>query len=541
MKRGEIPRKSWKNIIDLTSRAKLEARSETAAASFTEPDPPLPEASLATLPPALVRSVEEAGWADLMPVQRKAIPYLLAGRDMIVQSRTGSGKTGAFLLPLFERLDESLLRPQALILSPTRELARQIYDEFERIKGDRGLSAVSIYGGVRYGPQLDKLAAGAQVVVGTPGRILDHLQRRTLTLDAVRAFVMDEADEMLSMGFFPDMMAMRGYLPKDRQSCMFSATIPGRVKTLAHEFLRDPGFLSLSTGNVSVDTIAHRYYRVESMQKDRTLVRLIELENPESAIIFANTRREVEYLGTFLSNYGYDAASLSGDLTQKAREQVMKRVRAGRLRFLVATDVAARGIDISDLSHVFMYNMPADQEYYVHRAGRTARAGKTGISITLATIEDETNLKRTAHKYGIEMQRDELPTDADVEARVNERMTVTLEARYRTKSNLNRERMRRFLPMVEELAREEPELLAMLVDDLYHNALHGTSDRPIEVEEESDEYYPDADVRTEAAPPAGATGDRPDKKRKKRKKRRPGAAPDGASPSATPNEPAPNE
>ncbi len=517
MSRGEIPRKPWKNVIDLTSRAKREARDAETAASFVEPDDALPEVTLAGLPPALAGAVRAAGWPDLMPVQRKAIPYLLAGRDMIVQSRTGSGKTGAFLLPLFDRLDDTLARPQALILSPTRELARQIFDEFERIKGERGLKAVAIYGGVRYGPQLDKLAAGAQVVVGTPGRVLDHLQRRTLSLDHCRAFVLDEADEMLSMGFYPDMMAMRSWLPKERQSCMFSATIPPRVKALAHEFLRDPGFLSLSTGNVSVDAIEHRYYRVDPMQKDRTLVRLIELENPESAIIFANTRREVEYLGQFLSNYGYDAASLSGDLSQKAREAVMRRIRSGRLRFLVATDVAARGIDISDLSHVFMFNMPDDQEYYVHRAGRTARAGKTGTSITLVSIEEETNLKRTAHKYGIEMQRAELPTDADVEARVNERMTVTLEARYRTKTNLNRERLRRFLPMVEELAREEPELLAMLVDDLYHDTLHGTSGREAEPEIDSDEYHPD-EVHAEA--PAADAEAR--KKRKKRKKRRTG-------------------
>lgn len=464
--------------IDLTSRARLEAKVEQNKSAFLEPETKLEPATVDQLPEALRDAVKAAGWTSLMPVQAKAIPYLLDGRDMIVQSKTGSGKTGGFLLPLFDKLDATLKEPQALILSPTRELARQIYEAFDEMSGKAGLTATVIYGGVKYQPQLDALEKGTQVIVGTPGRILDHIQRRTLRLDHMKVFILDEADEMLSMGFLPDMRELRRFLPKDRQSCMFSATMPMRVRSLANDFLKEPGFLSLSTKSVSVDEIQHRYYRVDPMQRDRTLQRLIELENPESAIIFANTKREVEYLGTFLTNYGYDAASISGDLSQKAREKIMARIRAGNLRFLVATDVAARGIDISDLSHVFMYDVPQDQEYYIHRAGRTARAGKTGTAIVLATIETETNLKRTAHKYAIDLERGELPTDEDVAARVSERMTVTLESRYRDKTNMNRERLERFVPMVEELAREEPELLAMLVDDLYHQTLHSNPNAP---------------------------------------------------------------
>jgi ATP-dependent RNA helicase DeaD len=465
--------------IDLTTKALLEAKVERAKSAFQEPDPPLKPATLEDLPESLQAGVRAAGWTSLMPVQAKAIPYLLSGRDMIVQSKTGSGKTGGFLLPLFEALDPDIKQPQALILSPTRELARQIYEAFEEMKGGHRLTATVIYGGVKYQPQLDALERGTQVIVGTPGRILDHVQRRTLKLDGIRFFILDEADEMLSMGFLPDMKEMRRHLPAKRQSCMFSATMPMRVRALASDFLDKPGFLTTATeGNEGVDTIQHRYYRVDAMQKDRTLQRLIELENPESAIIFANTKREVEYLGTFLTNYGYDAASISGDLTQKAREAIMERIRKGNLRFLVATDVAARGIDISDLSHVFMYDVPQDQEYYVHRAGRTARAGKTGTAIVLATIDTETNLKRTTQKYGIEVERGIEPTDEDVAARVSERMTVTLESRYRGKTNMKRERLQRFVPMVEELAREEPELLAMLIDELYHDGLHGNPTAP---------------------------------------------------------------
>jgi len=318
---------AYTSVIDLTTRAQEKRSADRAKEQYVEPDPPLEDATVDNLPERLQRAVEAAGWSSLMPVQTKSIPYLLNGRDMIVQSRTGSGKTGAFLLPLFQTLDPDMRETQALILSPTRELARQIYEEFERIRGDDSIDATVIYGGVKYGPQLSALRSGVQVVIGTPGRILDHLQQGNLRLDNVSQLVLDEADEMLSMGFYPDMRKLRGYLRSDRQSSMFSATMPVRVRNLANEFLKNPGFLSLSTGSVGVETIEHSYYRVEAMQKDRVLVRLIEMENPESAIIFANTKREVEYVDHFLRNSGYDAAALSGDLSQAAREKVMARIR----------------------------------------------------------------------------------------------------------------------------------------------------------------------------------------------------------------------
>jgi ATP-dependent RNA helicase DeaD len=471
----------YTSVIDLTSKAQAEERIARAKSSMAEPDPPLPEVSTETLPERVREAVERAGWTSLMPVQRKAIPYLLEGRDMIVQSKTGSGKTGAFLLPLFKLLDREQKGTQALILTPTRELARQIFEEFERIREDASVEGAVIYGGVRYGPQLKALKHGVSVIVGTPGRILDHLEQGNLDPSGLRMLVLDEADEMLSMGFYPDMRRLRRHLPVKRQSCMFSATIPPRVRSLADEFLRDPGFLSLSYSNVGVDEIEHRYYRVDPMQKDRILVRLIEMENPESAIIFANTKREVEYLGKFLKNYGYNAASISGDLSQRAREEVMGRIRAGSITFLVATDVAARGIDITDLSHVFMYDVPQDQEYYVHRSGRTARAGKTGTAIVLTTIEDYRSLLAIGQRYGISMTQADVPEEQDVTRRVTERLTVLLESRLRDRTNLERERLKRFLPLAEELAGEEPALLAMMLDDLYHELLHGSGE-----EEEED-------------------------------------------------------
>jgi len=238
---AESPKNRYTQVVDLTSRAQKERSDERIQQSFTEPDPALPDVTIDALPAELRDSVAAAGWIDLMPVQQKSIPYLLDGRDMIVQSRTGSGKTGAFLLPLFRLIDESDHVTQALVLTPTRELAKQIFDEFGRIRGESDIDAAVIYGGVRYGPQLKALNEGVQIVIGTPGRILDHLQQGNLRLDHIRMLILDEADEMLSMGFYPDMRKLQRYFSGKRQSCMFSATMPRRVRNLANEFLDDPG------------------------------------------------------------------------------------------------------------------------------------------------------------------------------------------------------------------------------------------------------------------------------------------------------------
>ena len=411
-----------------------------------------------------------------MPVQATAIPYIIERRDLIVQSRTGSGKTGAFLLPLLERLDPNKEHTQALVLCPTRELAKQILGEFDKMnsglqKDDR-LRTVAVYGGTAYGPQINAFKKGAHLVVGTPGRVLDHLERGTLKLDRLKTLVLDEADEMLSMGFYPDMKRVRRHLPRERDSYMFSATMPYAVQRVGKEFLNDPGFLTLSGGTIHVDIMTHRAYVVDPMEKDRVLVKLIEMENPQSAIVFSNTKREVEYLATFLSNYGIDAAEISSDLTQKAREKVMGKLRKGKLRILVATDVAARGIDVSDLSHVFQYDVPKDREYYIHRAGRTARAGKSGVAITFTTPAEKANLVEIAKKYEIDMEWRDVPTDEEAAARVGERLINQLEDEYRELTNLDRERARRFVPVVRMLVEEgEPEILAMLLDEAYEESL----------------------------------------------------------------------
>ncbi len=469
----------YKAVIDLTQKAQDDKRKQQAQERFHEPDPALPPVDVADLPDALRDGVRGVGWPGLMPVQQRAIPYMLGGQDLIVQARTGTGKTGAFLLPLLELLDPHKKEMQALVLGPTRELARQILAEFERMNAGLAeaerLHAVAVYGGVGYGPQVSAFKEGAQLVVGTPGRVLDHLEKGTLRLDGLRLLILDEADEMLSMGFYPAMKKLQRYLPRERQSYMFSATMPFKVQRVGEEFLDKPGFLSLSSGRVHVDSMDHRSYKVDAMGKDRALVSLIELENPDAAIIFSNTKREVEYLAAFLRNFGHDAAEISSDLTQQAREKVMARLRSGELRFLVATDVAARGIDISDLSHVFMYDIPQDREYYIHRAGRTARAGKTGVAISLVTQETERTLDDIAKKYDIELDKRTLPTDAEIAERVGQRLVILLEEELRNKTRMERERMQRFVPLAQRLiADEEPELLAMLLDEVYHESLHAS-------------------------------------------------------------------
>jgi len=461
---SDTTKSRYTNVIDLTSEAQQEKRRDEMDDGLREPDPPLDEVTINDHSGEVEQAVRAAGWTELMPVQQKAIPYVLDHRDLIVQSQTGSGKTGAFLLPLFDVLDPNKKEQQVLILTPTRELARQIHEEFERMKiatpETNKLEAALVYGGVGYEPQIEALENGAQVVIGTPGRTLDHLKKKNFIAKSVRMLILDEADEMLSMGFYPDMEEIVSFLPDDRESYMYSATMPPKVRSVAREFLDDPGFLSLSSDKVSVDEIKYRYYLVNPMDKDQVLEQLLELEEPESALIFANTKREVRYLDRFLSNKDYDVDQMSGDLSQPKREKALDRLREGDLRLLVATDVAARGIDVSDLSHVFIYDVPQDHEYIIHRSGRTARAGKEGTTIVLATHEDEFELKRMANTYDIDIEKAELPEDPQREA------TELLEERYEAADG-SAEDVDQFVPLVQELSEDRPELLASLVNELY--------------------------------------------------------------------------
>lgn len=450
---------------------------------MTQPTNPFEDVTFDQLPERLQAAATLAGWKTLTPVQARSIPYLLAGRDMMIQARTGSGKTGAFVLPMLQRLDPAQRYVQALILVPTRELARQVWQHASTLFGGSGIESVAVYGGVGYGPQINALRKGAQVVVGTPGRVLDHLLNGALVLDQIRMLIFDEADRMLSMGFYPDMKEIQRYLPRRAINiCMFSATFPTYVIHLAHEFIREPEFISLSSDHVHVTNTEHVFYTSPGMNKDRALIRVIEMENPASAVIFCNTKQRVHYLSIVLQRFGYDADELTADLDQKRREKVLERVRRGALRFLVATDVAARGIDIPELSHVIQYEPPEDHEGYIHRAGRTGRAGAVGVAISLVTELEKLGLKQIAKQYSIDMQERPLPTDADVEQIVSERVTALLEARLRQRDNLQKERSARFLRLGRSLAESEDEsaIVAMLLDDYYQQTLHAPVVQPAE-------------------------------------------------------------
>jgi len=442
---------------------------------------PLPDLDFEQLSAPLKEAAVRVNWTSLMPVQARTIPYLLEKRNMMVQARTGSGKTGAFLLPMLERLDPKKDRCQALILVPTRELARQVHHEAQALCGEVGLRTVAVYGGVGYGPQIEALKKGAHIVVGTPGRVLDHLLKRNFSLDRLEMLIFDEADRMLSMGFYPDMLEMKSYLPKHPvNTCMFSATFPYSVMRAAQEFIKEPEFITLSSDHVHVTEVEHVYYKVKGMDKDRSLVRLIEVENPDNAIIFCNTKDRVHYVTVVLQRFGYDADEISSALSQSQREQVLSRVRNGTLRFLVATDVAARGLDIPELSWVIQYEPPDEVENYIHRAGRTGRAGAGGVAVTLINPMEKPLLDRISRQYEIDLEERIIPSDEDVADVVAERLTALLEARLRDRDRLQSERSQRFIPLARELAEHEEELpiITMLLDDYYQKLLHPTVEKP---------------------------------------------------------------
>ena len=449
--------------------------------SVDEPENALPEVSLADLPQLLQTACAKAGWNSLMPVQSRALPYLLEGRDLMVQSRTGSGKTGTYLLPLMARLNPAMPAVQALILVPTRELAVQVEQEAKTLFKGSGFTVAAVYGGVGYGKQMDALRQGVSVVVGTPGRVLDHLLRRTLNLDHISALIFDEADRMLSIGFYPDMKEIQRYLPETSiHAMLFSATYPPHVLKLAGEFLTDPQMLSLSTTQIHVAEVQHLYCECRSMEKDRTLIKILEVENPASAIIFCNTKATVHFVTAVLQGFGFNADELSADLSQSRREDVLSRLRKGTIRFLVATDVAARGIDIPELSHVFLYEPPDDRESYIHRAGRTGRAGAAGVVISLVDIMEKMELQRIAKYFKVPLTQHMAPTDEEVAHAVGMRVTALLEARFRQLNGLERERMKRFEPLVQSIA-EDPEqrhLLTLLLDDCYQKSLNPTAFLP---------------------------------------------------------------
>jgi ATP-dependent RNA helicase DeaD len=363
------------------------------------------------------RALADVGYANPTPVQLAVWDPATRGKDAVVQARTGTGKTASFGLPIIDHVVKRA-QPgvQSLVLCPTRELAVQVSQELERLAKYKETKIVAIYGGASMERQVQAIAGGAQVVVGTPGRVLDHLRRRTLSAESIRLLVLDEADEMLSMGFEKELTAILDHLPKSRQTLLFSATVPPDIERISKNKLKDPEFVTLSGDHVGALSITHFVYMIAA-EKIASLARILEIENPESAVIFCNTKDETQAVAEALSSRGFDADWLNGDLPQSEREEVMRRTKEGRLRFLVATDVAARGIDISHLTHVINHDFPQDAETYVHRTGRTGRAGRTGTAIALVTPQDIGGLYLLRLTYKIKPIERTLPTAVELKTR----------------------------------------------------------------------------------------------------------------------------
>ncbi|MBC8163984.1 MAG: DEAD/DEAH box helicase [Roseiflexaceae bacterium] len=374
----------------------------------------------------ILKAIGELGYEEPTPIQARTIAKLLEGVDVIAQAQTGTGKTAAFSLPIIERIDTSLKKPQALILTPTRELAVQVAEALHSYSKYSGLSVLPVYGGQPIDRQLRALDRGVHVVVGTPGRLLDHIQRGTLKLDSIRMLVMDEADEMLDMGFIDDIEAILKETPPERQTALFSATIPGPIAALAKNYMHNPERIVVKTAQMTVSQVRQVYYEVGGRDKFEMLARILDFEQPTSAIIFCRTKSEVDSLGERLIARAIPAETLHGDLSQIQRDRVMGRFRSNQVEVLVATDVAARGLDIEHVSHVINYDMPLDPEIYVHRIGRTGRAGRSGTAITLVTPRERRLLRIIERATSAPIQRMRLPTIADVIARRRESFKETL-------------------------------------------------------------------------------------------------------------------
>lgn len=382
------------------------------------------------LHPQVLQAVAETGYTTPTPIQADVIPVMMASQDVIGQAQTGTGKTAAFSLPILHNLIPGQKYVQGLVLTPTRELALQVAEAMQDYGRYRGVRVLAVYGGQPYGRQISALKRGVDVVVGTPGRLLDLLKRNVLNLSTVQTVVLDEADEMLSMGFIEDIEAILKETPPARQTALFSATLPPEIRNLAGSYMHNPQTITIKRDQLTVAAIEQRYYLINHKDKLAALTRLFEVEPISSALIFTRTRLGTGELANQLTVRGFPAESLNGDLSQEARERVMERFRNNQITVLVATDVAARGLDIDDISHVFNFDLPEDPEAYVHRIGRTGRAGKTGVAISLITPKETWRLNRIEKFARTQITQATLPTTADIkthrEAQLLEQIDVWL-------------------------------------------------------------------------------------------------------------------
>jgi ATP-dependent RNA helicase DeaD len=415
------------------------APQESVVPELVAPEPvvaetPAPVAStngfgLLSLDQRIVETLAALNYEQPTPIQAETIPLLLSGRDLLGQAQTGTGKTAAFALPMIQRIDAGLRKTQVLVLAPTRELAIQVGDAFERYaKAFPKIRTAVIYGGAGYDAQLRQLKAGAHVVVGTPGRVMDHMRRGSLLLDSLRGLVLDEADEMLQMGFAEDVEWILSQSPSDRQIALFSATMPPAIRKIAETHLKNPAQITIAQKAATADTIEQRYVVASTRNKEATLARILEAEPIDAAIVFVKTRSSTEPLAEYLSMQGHRAAALNGDVAQKQRERIIDELRSGKIDIVVATDVAARGLDVQRISHVFNYDLPTDSEAYVHRIGRTGRAGRSGQAILFVHPKDRRKLQNLERATRQRIDLMDMPSIEAVNARRVEKFHAKITA-----------------------------------------------------------------------------------------------------------------
>ena len=363
----------------------------------------------------IIRAVKEMGYEEATPIQAQSIPSLQEGKDVIGQAQTGTGKTAAFAIPVLQRIDPAVRKTQAIILCPTRELAIQVAGEVRKLAWFmHGVKVLPIYGGQDINSQIRSLKGGVQIIVGTPGRLMDHLRRHTIKTDEVHTVVLDEADEMLNMGFREDMETILGQVPKERQTVMFSATMPSAIREIAETFMDEPSLIKVVKKELTVQNIEQFYYEVSPANKEQVLARLLDMYSPKRSVVFCNTKRMVDELVNNLKGRGYFAGAIHGDMKQEQRDRMMKGFRENKVEILIATDVAARGIDIEDVEAVFNYDLPQDEEYYVHRIGRTGRAGKKGVAFSLVIGREVYKLKEIERYCKTKVHLRPIPSSNDV-------------------------------------------------------------------------------------------------------------------------------
>ena len=395
------------------------------------------------------RGISDMGFEEMSPIQGQAIPVILEGKDIIGQAQTGTGKTAAFGIPILEMVDASSNKVQALVLCPTRELSIQVAEEIGKLgKYKRGISVLPVYGGQPIDRQMRALKKGVQIVVGTPGRVMDHMRRKTLKTDNVKMMVLDEADEMFDMGFRDDIEIVMQDLAEDRQTIFFSATMPKAIVNFASKYQKDPEIIKVVHKALTVPKVEQAYFELKEHMKTEILSRILDIHDPQLTIVFCNTKRKVDDLVTQLQSRGYSADGLHGDLKQSQRDNVMGKFRRGTIDILVATDVAARGLDVDEIDLVINFDFPQDEEYYVHRIGRTARAGREGAAFSFIVGRDRYKLKDIQRYTNTQIPRKDLPTLKDIES------LSSANALDKIKEEINKEELGKYSKMVDGLIEE---------------------------------------------------------------------------------------